>query len=274
MNDANREMALRKEVLIDARSIVLSPFAEAAPFDFSLRRGEHWLLLGGSRSGKTPLLKTLLGLLSPHAGSVNLFGRDLQAERPSELLKLRRRVGVVFAADGLLPAWSGLENLALPLRYHDALPPKLILERIEEYAARYAIPDLWLEQPVASLSREKRAALSLVRALIVQPELLIIDGIPFDAIEAFSGIKSTRLLDDAIAGDCSVIVSLPQQVGEGLPGFLHKSGFETALMQEGRLQFAALAPPAATPTTAGAASAAPPTDALATLDDHAQATRS
>jgi ABC-type lipoprotein export system ATPase subunit len=259
------------EVLLAARGIVLAPFPDAPAFDFRVQHGEHWLLLGASRSGKTPLLKTLLGMMSARAGTVELFGHDLDQTAPSQLLKLRRRVGTVFAADGLLPAWSGIENLALPLRYHDLAPPAEIMQRIEAYAERYAIPAHWLDGPVANLSREKRAALSLVRALIVEPELLVIDGIPFDAIEAFSGIKSTRLLEDAIAGECSVIVSLPEEVGERLPGFLRQTAFKTALMQEGRLQ--CIAPDR--PGSAGAAIDAIDTlNALSTLDDHAQATRS
>lgn len=261
------EAVARTEILLAARGLVLAPFPDAPAFDFRVRRGEHWLLLGASRSGKTPLLKTLLGLTSPRAGAIELLGCDLHAASPSQLLKLRRRIGTVFAADGLLPAWSGLENLALPLRYHDLLPPAEIMQRIEAYAARYAIPEHWLEGPVANLSREKRAALSLVRALIVEPELLIIDGIPFDAIEAFSGIKSTRLLEDAIAGQCSVIVSLPDEVGERLPGFLRQTAFKTALMQEGQLQCRAADQPASIDAT-------DVLTALSTLDDHAQATRS
>lgn len=260
-----------QDALLAASGIVLSPFPDAPAFDFRLRRGEHWLLLGASRSGKTPLLKTLLGLMSPRSGTVALFGHDLHDAAPSQLLRLRRSVGAVFAADGLLPAWSGIENLALPLRYHDLLPVAEIMRRIEAYAERYAIPAQWLEAPVANLSREKRAALSLVRALIVEPELLIVDGVPFDAIEAFSGIKSTRLLEDAIAGECSVIVSLPEEAGERLPGFLRQTAFQTARMQAGRLQCDASERPA---SPGDALDATPATDDLATLDDHAQATRS
>lgn len=267
MNEAARTNPARSEILLAASGIILAPFPDAPAFDFRVERGEHWLLLGASRSGKTPLLKTLLGLMSPRAGAIELLGCDLHEASPSQLLKLRRRVGTVFAADGLLPAWSGLENLALPLRYHDLLPPAEIMQRIEAYAERYGIPTHWLEGPVANLSREKRAALSLVRALIVEPELLIIDGIPFDAIEAFSGIKSTRLLEDAIAGECSVIVSLPEGVGERLPGFLRQTAFKTALMQEGRLQCIA-------PDRPGSPTAIDTLNALSTLDDHAQATRS
>lgn len=224
------------EVLVAAHGIVLSSFQEAAPFDFCMRRGEHWLLQGASRSGKTPFLKTLLGLISPSVGSVRLFGVDPQDIVPSALLKLRRRVGVVFAADGLMSAWSGRENLALPLRYHDVLPLAEIEVRIEEYARRYAIPSDWLDRPVADLSREKRAALSLVRTLLVKPELLVIDGVPLDAIELFSGIKSSRLLEDALAGDCSMIISLPEEAADRRPGFLQHRAVKTAIMREGRLQ--------------------------------------
>ena len=222
--------------IIEAHNLALSPFPDAPAFEFCMQKGEHWRLQGATRSGKTPFIKTLLGLISPRQGSVHLFGEDLHSLAPQSLLKLRRRVGVVFAADGLLPAWSGLENLALPLRYHALYPPAEIEERITNFATRYAIPFDWLNNPVAQLSREKRSALSLARTLLLKPELLIIDGVPLDIIETFSGIRGSQLIADAMAADCSVIISLPAEVGRHLPSILLQRSFKTAIMHAGQLQ--------------------------------------
>lgn len=222
--------------IIDARNLVLSPFSEAMPFDFKVEPGEHWLLRGPSRSGKTPFFKTLCGLISPGAGEVLLFGQNIQDLAPSALLSLRQRLGFVFALDGLMPAWSGFENLALPLKYHDRASNDEIIQRVESFARRYDVPDDWLNNPVTLLSAEKRAALSLLRALLIEPELLLIDGVPLDALVTFSGIRGEQLIADAIAGKTTVILSLPEEGGGGVPDVLGKACFRTAEMRQGRLE--------------------------------------
>ena len=222
--------------IVDAIDITLSPFPEAAPFSFTVQRGEHWLLRGPSRSGKTPLIKTLCGMISPGSGHVVLLGEDLHDIAPLDLLRLRQRIGLVLPLDGLMPAWSGFENLALPLKYHDRLSNEAINEKIDAFAARYQVPGEWIDNPVGGLSAEKRLAMSLMRALLVDPELLLIDAVSLDAMQSFSGIDSTRLIRDAIAGDCTVILSLPEEAGDRLPALLDGGGFRTAEMRAGRIE--------------------------------------
>jgi ABC-type ATPase involved in cell division len=232
MTDATPE----SPAVVRATGLVLGPYPDAAAFDFEVRRGEHWLLRGASGSGKTPLLKTLVGLISPAAGEVVLFGEDLGHLRPAALLKLRQRIGFVFAIDGLLPAWSGFENLALPLKYHDRASTDEIVRRVEAFAARYGVPDDWLNNPVGNLGPEKRLALALIRALIVEPELLLVDGIALDALIAFSGIRGAELIADAVAGHCTVVFSLPPDGSERLPAVLGNAAFRMAEMRGGRLE--------------------------------------
>jgi predicted ABC-type transport system involved in lysophospholipase L1 biosynthesis ATPase subunit len=224
--------------IVRAEGLVLSPFPDSMPFDFAVRRGEHWLLRGPTRSGKTPLLKTLCGLVSPAAGRVTLLGHDLEQLSPAELLRLRQRIGFVFALDGLLPAWSGFENLALPLKYHGRAGNGDIVDRVEAFAARYGVPEDWLNNPVGALSAEKRSALALIRALLIEPELLFVDGVALDALVAFSGIRGGELMTDAIAGRCTVVVSLPAGGAGRLPEVLGDATFRSAEMRDGRLECA------------------------------------
>lgn len=222
--------------IVEAFDLTLSPFPDAAPFDFAVERGEHWLLRGPSRAGKTPLIKTLCGMISPGRGRVELLGEDLHDIAPSALLQLRQRIGLVQPLDGLMPAWSGFENLALPLKYHDRMSNDAINQRIDSFTQRYKVPADWIDNPVGALSAEKRIALSLIRALIVEPELLLIDAVPLDAVQSFSGIDGTRLIRDAIDGNCTVILSLPEEAGERLPAIVDGGGFRTAEMRAGRLE--------------------------------------
>ena len=221
--------------IVEALGITLSPFPQTEPFDFTVQRGEHWLLRGPSRAGKTPLIKTLCGMISPGSGHVVLMGEDLHDIAPSALLKLRRRLGLVLPLDGLMPAWSGFENLALPLKYHDRMSNEAINARIEAFTQRYQVPAEWMDNPVGGLSGEKRIALSLIRALVVEPELLLIDAVPLDAVQTYSGIDGTQLIRDAIAGDCTVIMSLPEEAGDRLPALIDGSHFRTAEMRDGRI---------------------------------------
>lgn len=222
--------------IVEALDLTLSPFPDAAPFDFAVERGEHWLFRGPSRAGKTPLLKTLCGMISPGSGRVVLLGEDLHDIAPAALLTLRRRIGLVLPQDGLMPAWSGFENLALPLKYHDRMANDEINHTVDTFTRRYQVPADWMDNPVGGLSSEKRLALSLIRALIVQPELLLIDAVPLDAVQTFSGIDGTRLIRDAIESDCTVVLSLPAEAGDRLPALLDHGGFRTAEMHGGRLE--------------------------------------
>ena len=224
------------DFIVQATGLVLSPFPDAVAFDFSVRPGEHWLLRGSSHSGKTPLLKTLCGLMSPAEGRVLLFGHDLGQLKPSAMLALRQRIGFVFSLDGLLPAWSGFENLALPLMYHQRATKAEIVARVDAFATRYGVPDNWLNDPVGTLGAEKRMALALIRALLVEPDLLFLDGLALDALIAFSGIRGVELIADAVAGRCSVVLSLPADGSDSLPEVLGKVSFRTAEMSEGRLE--------------------------------------
>ena len=223
------------DIIVEARGLVLSTHVEAAPFDLVVRAGEHWLLQGRTRSGKSPLLKTLCGLISPAAGEVVLFGNGLHDIAQQTLLKLRRNLGFVFSQDGLMPAWSGFENLALPLKYHGRARDAEIIARVEAFATRYGVPSEWLDQPVTNLSPEKRLALSLLRAVLIQPKLLLIDGIALDALIAFSGIRVDALLAEALAEHCTVMLSLPDGV-ERVPLALSSIDFRRAEMRAGTLE--------------------------------------
>lgn len=222
-------------IIVDARQLVLSTHPDATPFDFTLRAGEHWLLQGKTRSGKSPLLKTLCGLISPGAGEVMLLGESLHDIAPQALLRLRRLLGFVFAQDGLMPAWSGFENLALPLKYHNRMPDAEIIASVESFAAHYAVPREWLDNPVTSLSSDQRLGLALLRAVLIRPKLLLVDGIALDSLVAFSGIRADALLADALTDDCAVLLSLPDSV-VAAPLALPSEVFRRAEMRAGRLE--------------------------------------
>lgn len=89
--------------------------------DFEVRQGEIMVIMGGSGSGKSTMLKALLGLLRPTSGTVRLLGEDLNAISDVERTKLRRKMGVAFQGGALFSSLNVLENIMLPLREHTTL---------------------------------------------------------------------------------------------------------------------------------------------------------
>ena len=162
--------------LLRGHALLLPSFSTEVGFDIRIEKGQRWLLTGDSGSGKSTLMRTLLGLVSPRDGLVFLHGRNLHDVSPAELLRLRQSTSVVFSGGGLLPAWSGLENLMLPLRAIRGMDEHDAHQAVLDFASRGQLPTPWLERIATQLSAEQATLLSLARALITEPELLWIDS--------------------------------------------------------------------------------------------------
>ena len=141
--------------------------------DLDMRRGEVLAVVGGSGTGKSVLLRTLVGLNRPAAGSVRLFGQDVYA--PGMQDEATRRIGVLFQQGALFSSLTVLENVALPLIEHARLP---IVEAMRLAALKIALAGLPAEAggklPMElSGGMVKRAALA--RALALDPDILFLD---------------------------------------------------------------------------------------------------
>src|SRR3990172_4970431 len=88
---------------------------------FTLSKGETLVIMGGSGSGKTVMLRLVAGLIGPDAGTIRVFGRNIEHLSEEELLPIRRRLGYVFQAAALFDSLSVRENVAYPLREHTRL---------------------------------------------------------------------------------------------------------------------------------------------------------
>jgi phospholipid/cholesterol/gamma-HCH transport system ATP-binding protein len=150
--------------------------------DLTVRRGEILAIAGGSGSGKSVLLREMIGLQRPTAGTVRLFGTDLAKLDADGWQALRQRWGVMFQKGGLFSALTVGENVGLPLREHRRLAGgagPLDDALIDDIAAwKLSLtglpPDVVGKTPDAlSGGMLKRAALA--RALALDPELLILD---------------------------------------------------------------------------------------------------
>jgi ABC-type transporter Mla maintaining outer membrane lipid asymmetry ATPase subunit MlaF len=149
--------------------------------NWSVLPGEFWVLAGLQHSGKSDLLMHAAGLLTPAGGSCRVFGCETAAFGEAQLAD-RLRVGFVFADGKLFNQLTLAENVALPLRYQKNLTAaeaaravEMILELLE--LAPFA------DFTPAHLSANWRRRAALARALILQPELLLLDN-PLDGLDA------------------------------------------------------------------------------------------
>jgi osmoprotectant transport system ATP-binding protein len=151
--------------------------AEVGPIDLAVDRGETVALLGESGSGKSTLLRLLLGLLSPDEGEVRFAGEPVRGDDPA----FRRRVGYVVQGGGLFPHLSAAENAALVAR-HLRWERARIARRLGELATLARLPLDALSRLPRELSGGQAQRVSLVRALFLDPELLLLDE-PLGALD-------------------------------------------------------------------------------------------
>jgi phospholipid/cholesterol/gamma-HCH transport system ATP-binding protein len=176
--------------------------------DLGVRRGEILGLVGGSGSGKTVLLREMIGLQRPSTGQVRVFGQDLARLDSAQALALRRRWGVMFQRGGLFGALSVRQNVGLPLREHSRLDSALI-DRMAEWklALTGLPPEAGLQFP-SELSGGMLKRAALARAIALDPELLFLDE-PTSGLDpaSSSGVDGLILRTKALFGPTIVIVS-------------------------------------------------------------------
>jgi len=140
----------------------------------SIRRGESLAILGASGSGKSVLLKLLVGLLKPDAGSILFEGRDLVPLSEEALYPVRARMSMLFQGGALFDSLTVGENVAYPLRVRAALGEADILARVRERLALVGLAGTEALLP-AELSGGMRKRVALARAIAGDPELILYD---------------------------------------------------------------------------------------------------
>jgi phospholipid/cholesterol/gamma-HCH transport system ATP-binding protein len=162
---------------------------------FELKAGEVLAVVGSSGSGKSVLLRTLLGLLRPAEGHIEAFGRDIATLDEAGMHAIERRWGVLFQDGALFSSLTVAENIAVPLKETLGLEPPL---RDEIAALKIALvglpPDAGDKYP-AELSGGMRKRAGLARALALDPELLFLDE-PTSGLDPISAADFDHLLAD------------------------------------------------------------------------------
>jgi phospholipid/cholesterol/gamma-HCH transport system ATP-binding protein len=161
--------------------------------DMEVRRGEIFGIVGGSGSGKSVLLRTILGLQRPQAGSVEIEGRDLTRLHGAELRAVKHSYGVTFQSGALFSSLTVAENVELPIREALTLPPAA-LSGLAALKIRLVglPPDAGPKFP-AQLSGGMTKRAALARALALDPELLFLDE-PTSGLDPIAAAAFDELL--------------------------------------------------------------------------------
>ncbi len=137
-------------------------------------RGETIAVIGGSGTGKSVLLKMLIGLLKPDAGSIQAFGTEVTRQTEPELLPVRKRIAMLFQGGALFDSLTVAQNIKYGLReHHWGSEPKMD-ERVAEVLEMVGLPNSQLLKP-AQLSGGMRKRVGLARAIAIQPEVILYD---------------------------------------------------------------------------------------------------
>ncbi len=137
--------------------------------------GTTTVILGGSGSGKSVLMKHLIGLLKPDEGQVWVEGEELSALTGRPLTRLRAKFGMVFQSAALFDSMTVLDNVAFPLREHRKdLKPRRVAELVEEKLAMFGLEGIEAKYP-ADLSGGMRKRVGLARAIILDPKIVLYD---------------------------------------------------------------------------------------------------
>ncbi len=143
--------------------------------DFHVRAGEVMGVVGGSGTGKSVLIRTIIGLIKPRAGRIVVFGQDLAELPPAERRALQSRWGVLFQDGALFSSLTVAQNIEVPMKEHSNLPPALRKELIEVKVAMVGLPPEAAHKYPAELSGGMRKRAGLARALALDADILFLD---------------------------------------------------------------------------------------------------
>lgn len=142
--------------------------------DLEIYRGETICIIGGSGTGKSVLIKMLVGLLFPESGEINVFGESIIGINNKKWLEIRRRIAMLFQGGALFDSFTVAENIKYPLVEHRWGTKKEMDDRVAEVLEMVGLSGIEERRP-AELSGGMKKRVALARSIAVKPEVLLYD---------------------------------------------------------------------------------------------------
>ena len=167
------------------RTQVASPIGVVKNVNWSVHRGDFWIIGAYPGAGKTDLLCTAAGLQRPMRGEQSLFGKNTAQMSEEELVQTRLKIAMVFTNGRLFNGLSVAQNIALPLSYHHSHDEKELADRVSGALSRTALA-AWANRRPDQITRNLHQRIGLARALALEPEVLLIDN-PLGGVDPREG---------------------------------------------------------------------------------------
>lgn len=198
--------------------------------DWRLAKGELVALIGAPASGKSVLLKSIVGLLQTTSGTVRVGDQDVGTASLVEMTALRRRVGMLFQNVALFEHLTVADNIAFPLRRLFSLPESEVAERVRERLERVALSGFETRFPTG-LSGGQRRRVGVARATVARPEIVLYDE-PAAGLDPVTTQKIFTLIRDEQRAQNTAVVIVSSDVKNVL-----RVVDRVTVLHEGRIAF-------------------------------------
>ena len=178
---------------------------------FTLDTDETLVIMGGSGSGKTVLLRTIAGLIQPNGGVLRVFGIDITPLSEEQLLPIRRRMGYVFQGAALFDSLAVADNVAFPLREHTSLAEPEIRRRVLHVLSLVGLGEDVLPKLPSELSGGMRKRVGIARALVIEPQMLLFDE-PTAGLDPTNSRMVGELISKLKDGVCDTCIVVTHDV--------------------------------------------------------------
>lgn len=199
---ANRDIVLRAKNL----TVRFGGQTVLKEIDLEIPRGQTLVIIGESGCGKTVLLKTLIGLVTPTSGTMTFEGQDLSSLGSVELARERLRYGFVFQGAALFDSLDVFENVAFALREHRKLTDADLRETVRQRLHEVGLSTDVAPKKPAELSGGMRKRVGLARALAMDPEVMLYDEPTTGLDPIMSDVINELILRTSKRGDVTSVV--------------------------------------------------------------------
>jgi len=165
--------------------------------DFLFERGKINMIIGASGSGKSVMLKSIVGLLEPDVGQVLYDGDDFHAANYKEIKEIRKNIGMLFQSSALFDSLTVEENIAFPLKMFASMSLREARERVDFCLERVQMPDVHKLYP-AELSGGMQKRVGIARAIAMNPKYLFVDE-PNSGLDPLTASVIDKLIRDLTA---------------------------------------------------------------------------